>query len=162
MTEQADPDFDPTKHHLMKSRYFEDLVIGERFIIPSRTLGDASFSAFQSLSLDNHPIHYDLEYCRRLGHRDLLAHGLQVSALCAPGAGTLPHELHSSLIGLLEHSAKFLKPVYRGDTVYPALEIVELTPSKRTGVITLRVTVHNQSRQLVLEGLQKMLVRKRA
>ena len=162
MAEQADPNFDPENHHLAKSRYFEDLEIGERFIIPSRTLGDASFSAFQSLSLDNHPIHYDLEYCKRLGHRDLLAHGLQISALCAPGAGNLPHELHSSLIGLLEHSAKFLKPVYRGDTVYPALEIVELTSSKSTGVITLRVTVHNQSRQLVLEGLQKMLVRKRA
>ena len=82
--------------------------------------------------------------------------------MCAPGAGNLPHELHDSLIGLLEHSAKFLKPVYRGDTVYPALEIIELTPSKTTGVITLRVTVHNQNRQLVLEGIQKMLVRKRA
>ena len=98
MAEQADPNFDPEKHHLTKSRYFEDLEIGERFIIPSRTLGDASFSAFQSLSLDNHPIHYDLEYCKRLGHRDLLAHGLQISALCAPGAGNLPHELHLSLI----------------------------------------------------------------
>ena len=163
MSKEVDPNFDPAEHHIIKeSRYFDDLLVGERFIIPSRTLGDASFSAFQALSLDNHPIHYDVEYCRRAGHKDLLAHGLQVSALCAPGAGNLPHELHDSLIGLLEHSAKFLKPVYRGDTVYPALEIIELTPSKTTGVITLRVTVHNQNRQLVLEGIQKMLVGKRA
>ena len=162
MSKEVDPNFDPTEHHIKESRYFDDLLVGERFIIPSRTLGDASFSAFQALSLDNHPIHYDVEYCKRAGHRDLLAHGLQVSALCAPGAGNLPHELHDSLIGLLEHSAKFLKPVYRGDTVYPALEIKELTPSKTTGVITLRVSVHNQNRQLVLEGSQKMLVRKRA
>ena len=162
MSNEVDPNFDPTEHHIKESRYFDDLLVGERFIIPSRTLGDASFSAFQALSLDNHPIHYDVEYCKRAGHRDLLAHGLQVSALCAPGAGNLPHELHDSLIGLLEHSAKFLKPVYRGDTVYPALEIIELTPSRTTGVITLRVTVHNQNRQLVLEGIQKMLVRKRA
>tara|TARA_Y100001970_G_scaffold167778_1_gene205287 strand:+ start:43 stop:531 length:489 start_codon:yes stop_codon:yes gene_type:complete len=162
MSQEADPNFNPTEHHATESRYFDDLAVGERFLIPSRTLGDANFSAFQALSLDNHPIHYDLEYCKRAGHKDLLAHGLQVSALCAPGAGRLPHELHDSLIGLLEHSAKFLNPVYRGDTVYPALEIIELAPSKNTGVITLRVTVHNQNRQLVLEGLQKMLVRKRA
>ena len=162
MSKEVDPNFDPTEHHIKESRYFDDLLVGERFIIPSRTLGDGSFLAFQALSLDNHPIHYDIEYCKRAGHRDLLAHGLQVSALCAPGAGNLPHELHDSLIGLLEHSAKFLKPVYRGDTVYPALEIIELTPSKTTGVITLRATVHNQNRQLVLEGSQKMLVRKRA
>ena len=162
MSQDADPNFNPTEHIITKSRYFDDLLVGERFLIPSRTLGDANFSAFQALSLDNHPIHYDVEYCKRKGHKDLLAHGLQVSALCASGAGNLPHELHDSLVGLLEHSAKFLGPVYRGDTVYPALEIIELTPSKTTGVITLRETVHNQNRQLVLEGLQKMLVRKRA
>ena len=73
----------------------------------------------------------------------------------------LPHVLEDSLIGLIEHSAKFLKPVYRGDTVYPALEIIDLAPKNTTGVITLRTTVHNQRRELVLEGEQKMLVRKR-
>ena len=161
MAEEIDADFDPLKHQLTETRYFEDLVIGERFLIPSRTLGDASFSAFQALSLDNHPIHYDIEYCKRKGHRDLLAHGLQVSALCAPGAGMVPHELHESLIGVVEQSAKFLKPVYRGDTVYPALQITELTPSKTTGVIKLRTTVHNQDHRLVLDGFQKMLVSKR-
>ena len=161
MSKEVDPNFDPTEHHIKESRYFDDLLVGERFIIPSRTLGDASFSAFQALSLDNHPIHYDVEYCRRAGHKDLLAHGLRFQR-CALQEQGICRMSYDSLIGLLEHSAKFLKPVYRGDTVYPALEIIELTPSKTTGVITLRVTVHNQNRQLVLEGIQKMLVRKRA
>ena len=88
-------------------------------------------------------------------------HGMQVAIQTAPGAGMLPHVLEDSLIGLLEQSSKFLKPVYCGDTVYPALEIIDLTPGNTTGVITLRSTVHNQHRQLVLEGQQKMLVRKR-
>ena len=162
MIEDIDEAFDPLTHTLADPRYFEDLQVGERFLNPSRTLGDANFSAFQALSLDNHPIHYDIEYCKRLGHPELLAHGLQVSAQCAPGAGMLPHILGNNLIALLEHSAKFLKPVYRGDTVYPALEIINLNSSKNTGVVTLRTTVHNQRRNLVLEGEQKMLVRKRA
>jgi acyl dehydratase len=157
----VDPEFDPDKHTLSESHYFEDLEIGQLFRAPSRTLGEASFAAFQMASLDNHPIHYDIEYCRRKGHPQLLAHGMQVAIQTAPGAGMLPHFLEDSLIGLLEQSSKFLQPVYCGDTVYPALEITDLTPGNTTGVITLRSTVHNQHGQLVLQGEQKMLVRKR-
>lgn len=156
-----DQDFDPARHTLTDSSYFEDMSIGQRFVIPSRTLGDANFAAFQLASGDNHPIHYDVEYCRAKGHPHMLAHGFQVAIQTAPGAGMLPHVLEDSLIGLIEQSSKFLKPVYCGDTVYPALEIIDLTPGNSTGVITLRSTVHNQHRQLVLEGEQKMLVRKR-
>lgn len=157
----VDPNFDPRKHVLSESSYFEDLELGQRFLIPSRTLGDANFAAFQLASGDNHPIHYDVEYCRARGYPNMLAHGLQVVAQTAPGAGMLPHILQDSLIGLVEQSSKFLKPVYCGDTVYPALEIVGLTPNKNTGVIILRSTVHNQRRELVMEGEQKMLIRKR-
>ena len=64
MTKDIDPDFDPAKHTLTESSYFEDLEIGQRFLSPSRTLGDANFAAFQMVSGDNHPIHYDEEYCR--------------------------------------------------------------------------------------------------
>ena len=157
----TDLKFDPAKHTLTDSSYFEDMKIGQRFVIPSRTMGDAIFAAFQLASGDNHPIHYDVEYCRAKGHPQMLAHGFQVAIQTAPGAGMLPHVLEDSLIGLIEQSSKFLKPVYCGDTVYPALEIVDLTPGKTTGVITLKSTVHNQHRQLVLEGEQKMLVKKK-
>ncbi len=156
-----DSDFNPTKHVLSEAHYLEDLEIGQRFPAPSRTLGDASFAAFQMASMDNHPIHYDVEYCRRQGHPELLAHGMQVLIQTAPGAGMLPHVLGENLIGLIEQSSKFLKPVYCGDTVYPALEIIELTPQNTTGVVTVRSTVHNQHRELVMEGQQKLLVRKR-
>jgi len=158
---KPDPDFDPAAHTLADSSYFEDLHIGQRFVIPSRTFGDANFAAFQLASGDNHPIHYDVEYCRRKGHPEMLAHGFQVAIQTAPGAGMLPHVLEDSLIGLIEQSSKFLAPVYCGDTVYPALEITDLIPGNTTGVIVLRSTVHNQDRVLVLEGEQKMLVRKR-
>ena len=159
---ETDAEFDPRKHTLTDSSYFEDLNIGQRFVIPSRTMGDAIFAAFQLASGDNHPIHYDVEYCRSKGHPQMLAHGFQVAIQTAPGAGMLPHVLEDSLIGLIEQSSKFLKPVYCGDTVYPALEIIDLTPNRTTGVITLKSTVHNQHRQLVMEGEQKMLVKKRA
>jgi len=69
--------FDRRRHRFPESRFFEDLAVGERFYIPSRTVTEANFAAFQTVSADNHPIHYDVEYCRERGHPGLLAHGFQ-------------------------------------------------------------------------------------
>ena|SRR5215468_1761948 len=76
----ADEEFSPEAHRFAEPRYFDDLGVGERFYIPSRTVTEALFAAFQLASGDNHPIHYDRPYCRARGHRDLLAHGLLVAA----------------------------------------------------------------------------------
>ena len=84
-------DFDPSSHHLVEMRPFEALKIGESFPIQSRTITESSFAAFQTVSADNHPIHYDVEYCQAHGHRSLIAHGFQVLAFTAAGAGLFPH-----------------------------------------------------------------------
>ena len=39
--------------------------------------------------------------------------------------------------------------------------MTELVPGRTTGVVTLRSTVFNQRKELVLEGMQKFLVRRR-
>ena len=151
--------FDPASHRLGPSRTFEDFALGESFYIPSRTVTEAQFLAFQAASGDNHPIHYDREYCRRHGHRDLLAHGYQVLIQTAAGAGQFPFLVEDSLVGFIEQSSRFLKPVYAGDTGYPALTIAELKKGCTTGVVTARSTLHDQRGELCMEGGQKYLVR---
>src|ERR1700722_11036321 len=136
--------FETHDHRVVPLRRFEDVRLGEIFRAPSRTITDANFAAFQTVSLDNHPIHYDVEYCKALGHPAPLAHGLQVLAFTAAGAGLFPHVVGEALIGFIEVNAKFLKPVYPGDTLYPALEITELTKQKTTGIVATRARVHNQ------------------
>jgi acyl dehydratase len=154
-------DFTPEDHRVLPLRGFEELRVGEIFRNPSRTIGDGNFTAFQTVSLDNHPIHYDVEYCRKLGYPAPLAHGLQVLSFTAAGAGLFPHVIGESLIGFIEVSAKFLKAVYPGDTLYPALEITELTPQRTTGIVVMRATVHNQKSELVLDGIHKYLLRRK-
>jgi acyl dehydratase len=157
--------FDPTRHSLSssidKNRYFEDFREGEKFPLPSRTITDAHFSAFQAVSGDNHPIHYDREYCRRHGHPNLLAHGLHVAALLTPGAGLFPHLVEESLVGFLDQSTRFLKPLYSGDTVYPMLVVTALKPQRTTGVLTLSAAIHNQRRELILDGAFRFLLKLR-
>jgi len=152
--------FTPEDHRVLALRGFEALRVGEVFKNPSRTLGDGNFTAFQTVSLDNHPIHYDAEYCKRLGYPAPLAHGLQVLSFTAAGAGLFPHVIGEALIGFVEVSAKFLKAVYPGDTLYPALEITELVPQRTTGLVVMRATVHNQKGELVLDGVHKYLLKR--
>jgi acyl dehydratase len=156
------PEFDPAEHRMVsEQRWFEDFIVGERFVLPSRTMTEAVFLAFQAASGDNHPVHYDMEYFRARGMPHMLAHGFQTLIQTAPGAGLFPYLTEESLVGFLEQSSKFLKPVFVGDTVYPALEIGELTPGRTTGVVGLTSTVHNQRRELVLQGAQRFVIRKR-
>jgi acyl dehydratase len=158
----------PEEHHELASknfgpqRYFEDFVIGETFYIPSRTVTDGQFAAFQAASGDNHPIHYDRPYCKAHGHRDLLAHGMQVLIQSAAGAGVFPFLVQDSLRAFIEQSSRFLAPVYAGDTLYPLLTVAELKPQRTTGVLGLASTIHNQDGVLVMDGMQRYLVRKRA
>ncbi len=134
----ADETFSPETHRFAEPRYFDDFRVGERFYIPSRR-----------------------PYCRARGHRDLLAHGLLVAAQGAAGAGIFPHVVGDSLIAFLDQSSRFLKPVYAGDTLYPMLAISALEPGRTTGVVVLRVTIHNQDKELVMEGEHRYLLRKK-
>ena len=154
--------FDRRAHRMIaEQRWFEDFRLGERFPLPSRTMTSAVFLAFQAASGDNHPIHYARDYCRAHGLPDMLAHGYQVAIQTAAGAGIFPHLVQESLKAFLEQSSRFLHPVFLDDTVYPCLEVDELTPNRSTGVVGLRSTVHNQKGVLVLEGRHRYLLRKR-
>jgi acyl dehydratase len=153
-------DFDPKTHNVTARHSFADLKVGAVYRSPSRTVTEAHFAAFQAISGDNHPIHYDVEYCRAHGHPGLLAHGFQVLAFSAAGAGSFPHEIGDNLIGFVEQSCKFLKGVYVGDTLYPTNTIAALIPQRTTGVVVMAATIHNQKGELVLTGEHKYLLRK--
>src|SRR3979409_1367533 len=155
-------EFNPAEHRMVpQQRWFEDFVLGERFVIPSRTMTTAVFSAFQTASGDTHPVHYDVEYCRARAMQTLLAHGFQTLIHTAPGSGLFPYMVEESLVGFLEQSSRFLKPVFADDTIYPALEVTELAPGRSTGMVALPRHVLNQRRERVLEGLKKFLIPRR-
>ena len=146
-------------HSLKNSKYFEDFAVGDKYLIPSRTQTSSIFSMFQAASGDNDPIHYDKEFCKKKGHPDMLAHGLQVLIQTAAGAGSFPSEVRDSLVGLIEVSGKMLKPVYREDTLYPELVVSKVIPQNTTGILEMRATVKNQKNILVFEGSHKYLIK---
>jgi acyl dehydratase len=152
--------FAPDTFLIVPARRFEDLKAGEIFRAPSRTLTDAHAAAFQTVSADNHPIHYDAQWAQRHGHTAPVVHGLQVLAFTAPGATLFPHVIGETFIAFTELSCRFLQEVHSGDTLYPALEIVELSSQGENGLVTMAVTVFNQREELVLSGQHKYLLRR--
>ena len=153
-------DLDADAFLIVPASRFEDLRIGEVFRAPSRTLTDAHAAAFQTVSMDNHPVHYDAEWARKRGHVAPVVHGLQVLAFTAPGATLFPHFIGEVFISFLELSCTFLAEVHSGDTLYPALTITGLEPKGDDGIAVTAVTVHNQRGQLVLSGQHKYLLRR--
>jgi len=103
------PSFDPASFFVVPPRSFEDLKIGDIFRAPSRTLTDAHALAFQAVSADNHPVHYDKEWAARHGHSAPVVHGLQVLAFTAPRATLFPHYIGEGFIAFTELSCKLLR-----------------------------------------------------
>jgi acyl dehydratase len=147
--------FDPNDFLVVPARTFEDLKVGEIFRAPSRTLTDAHAAAFQTVSADNHPVHYDAVWAARHGHSAPVVHGLQVLAFSAPGATLFPHYIGEVFIAFTELSCKFLKEVHSGDTLYPAIEITSLEKQNTTGLVTTAISIFNQRNDLVLSGEHK-------
>ena len=61
---------------------------------------DALFAKFKLASGDNDPIHYDVKFCRELGHPVMLAHYLQVFIQTVAGADNFPQQTADSLVAL--------------------------------------------------------------
>lgn len=151
--------FNPDNFLIVPAKTFEELQIGEIFRAPSRTLTNAHSAAFQTVSCDNHPVHYDEVWAKKHGHKAPVVHGLQVLAFTAPGATMFPHVIGEVFIAFTELSCKFLKEVNAGDTLYAALEIISLTPQGNTGIVETAATIHNQNGDLVLSGTHKYLLK---
>ena len=52
--------------------------------------------------------------------------------------------------------------MFAGDTLRCTLEVVELIPGRTTGVLAMRSTVANQRGELVMDGVQRYLLKRRA
>jgi len=152
-------------------RYFDDIDVGDRIALGTHTFTAEDIKAF-ARQYDPQPFHMD----------EAAAAKSHFGALCASGWHTIAAWMNlrvqygkredaeraarGEVIAKLGPSPgfrelKWIKPVYVGDTLYPLLTITRLEPGRTTGVVTLRATVHNQARDLVMEGEHRYLLRRR-
>jgi acyl dehydratase len=126
---------------------------------PSKTLTDAHFLFFAGLTGDSHPIHYDVEYARRMGFEKPLAHGLLLAAMTALGATAASPKLNGFIF--VEQGSRFLRPAVVGDTIYPRLVVERVWHEGKREFVRFATSIRNQRDETLIEGFHVYSVRPR-
>ncbi len=153
------PAFDPKNYPIVPPKRFEDLKVGDVFRAPGRTLTEALTSAFQAVSLDNNPRHYNDVYAKSIGLKAALIQPIQVLSFAVPGATLFSDYVEDVLEAFTGLSCEFLVDSFVGDTLYPELKIAELTPKDGKGYLVMAITVTNQRGEVVLSGRENYRLR---
>jgi 3-hydroxybutyryl-CoA dehydratase len=120
----------------------------------SMRITDEHIAAFATLSGDRNPVHFDDAFAKRIGFEGHIAHGAVTAALLSAVLGM---DLPGPGSTFLEQRIRFLKPVYPGETITAALEVVRIRDDKP--VVTLAATVMNDAGVRVADGELVVLLR---
>lgn len=146
----------------MASRYFEDLVVGERHVTPSITITDWHVMQFAAVSMDYFELHTSDEYAKQTQFGRRVAHGLLGLAV-ADGLKNRS-TLDVNAVASLHWSWDFVAPIFLGDTVVAELTIAELRESKSKpdkALVTTEFLLKNQDGEVVQKGRNVMMVLRR-
>ena len=147
----------------MVGLYWEEWDVGAEFKSSGRTVTETDIVNYAGLSGDYHPLHIDDEYCKQTQFGGRIAHGPLVYAIAAG----LLFQLHlyddTGIAFLGFDDLRFTKPVKPGDTIHARIKVLERRETSRPdrGVMKRQLQVVNQRDEVVLEGIQAFLLKRR-
>ncbi len=147
----------------MRGLYWEQWEVGAEYESPARTVTEADIVAFAGLSGDYNPLHVDEEHCKQTIFGTWIAHGPLVYAIAA-GLLFQLHLYDDTLIAFLGfEDLRFTKPVKPGDTIRARIRVLEKreTSHAERGVMKRRLQVLNQRGEVVQEGTQAFLLKRK-
>ncbi|MFZ5916347.1 MAG: MaoC family dehydratase [Chloroflexota bacterium] len=126
--------------------------IGERASF-TKTVTEADVTTFAGLIGDFNPLHVDAEYARKSRFGQRVAHGMFTAGLIS---AVLGNKLPGPGAIYLSQQIEFLAPVFIGDTITAAVEVVSWRSDKR--IITLKTDAFNQTEKQVVTGKAVLLI----
>lgn len=148
----------------MTGLYWEEWEVDAEFVTPGRTISEADVVNFAGISGDYNPLHIDEEFCKNTQFGTRIAHGPLVYAIAA-GLLFQLHLYDDTLIAFLGFdSLKFTKPVKIGDTIHARITVLEKRETSKPdrGVMKRKLEVLNQEGEIVQEGIQAFLLKKKS
>jgi 3-hydroxybutyryl-CoA dehydratase len=142
--------------------YFEDYVVGETMVSPSRTITEADIVNFAMITGDWHPIHVDSEYAKKSVFGERIAHGMLTlslgGSLCMwMGPNTFVPKSFIAFLGM--ETIRITVPTKIGDTLHWEGTVTVMEPkSKGRGIITYACEVKNQRDDVCASYIQNVLV----
>jgi len=146
-----------------RGKYFEEFAPGQKIITAGRTITEADVVNFAGLSGDFNQIHTDAAYSENSPVGQRIAHGLLVLSAVS-GLANKTGLMDGTVIAFREIAEwKFSKYVFLGDTIHAELEVRETKGLRRTGggLVTIDVDVLNQTGDVVMKGVWKVLIASR-
>jgi acyl dehydratase len=147
----------------MADLYYEDVVVGEERESALHTVTLADIKAFAEITLDDHPLHWDEEFCKSTVFGRPIAHGLYGLSLIEGLKTKMGLYLHTSLGSLGWDEVRFLKPIFPDDTVHVKVRFTAKRESRKPdrGVVTEWVELINQQGEVVTEAEHVTLLLRR-
>jgi 3-hydroxybutyryl-CoA dehydratase len=148
--------------HLWSIWLFDDLVVGDEWESPRRTVTETDVVLFAGLSGDFNPLHIDHSATEGNPFGQPVAHGLLGLAIASGLMSQAPRVDTLAFLAILEW--RFHRPILFGDTIHALSKVEELSPhaSGRRGVVTWNRRIVNQNGHIVQEGRTQTLVRGRS
>jgi 3-hydroxybutyryl-CoA dehydratase len=141
---------------------FDDLVVGDEWESPRRTVTETDVVVFAGLSGDFNPLHVDHASSQAGPFGRPVAHGLLGMSIATGLISQAPRIDTIAFLAILEW--RFHHPISFGDTIHAVSKVDSLVPhaNGRRGVVTWHRRVFNQNGLLVQEGRTQTLVRARS
>ena len=148
----------------MPGLWFDELEVGQVFDHPiRRTVTETDNLLFSTLTHNPAQLHLDAEYMKGSEFGRILVNSTFVLGLMV-GVSVGDTTLGTAVANLGWDEVRFPLPVFVGDTLRIATEVVELRPSKSRpdqGIVTFAHRAYNQRDELVAHCRRTGLQRKR-
>jgi len=142
--------------------YFEEFNQGD--VIKhskTKTITESDNNLFSLLTMNHHPVHLDIEYCKEQTHGRILVVGTLVFSLAV---GLTVSDISGKAIANLDYESVIHNgPVFIGDTIRTQTEILSVKPSRSKpdrGIVYVETKVFNQKKELVLTFRRHVLIKK--
>jgi itaconyl-CoA hydratase len=144
-------------------RYFEDFEVGDIYQHrPGRTISEVDNTWFTLLTMNTHPLHFDVEYAKASEFgKPLVNSAFTVSLVVGMSVSDVSQKAIANL-GWKE--IKLPAPVFVGDTLYGESQVLEKRESKSrptAGIVTVRSWGKKSDGTVVCEFDRHMLIPKR-
>lgn len=144
-------------------RYLEEFNVGE--VIKhdkTKTILESDNNLFSLLTMNHHPVHLDIEYCKEQQHGKILVVGTLVFSLIV---GITVSDISGKAIANLDYEKIDHKgPVFIGDTLRAETEVLEVRESKSKtdrGIVYVETRAYNQKNEEVLRFRRHILIPKK-
>ena len=144
-------------------RYFEDFEVGDIYEHrPGRTITEADNTWFTLLTMNTHPLHFDVEYAANTEFgRPFVNSALTLAIVAGMSVSDLSQK---AIANLGWTDIRLTAPVFPGDTLYAESEVLSKRESKSRptqGIVSARTVGMNAAGTVVMTYDRSFLVPKR-